>query len=43
MMENEKRKCPYCNSTNTELIVDEKTFDSIIYSCYCRNCGRKFQ
>lgn len=41
-MEENRIECPYCKSTNVELVEDDVCFDEIIYAHRCKDCGRKF-
>ena len=42
MTEENKIKCPMCNSENIGKIKDTVCFDEVIYRNICRNCGHKF-
>ena len=41
-MSDEKRKCPYCDSSNIEKVVDKSSFSGPIYINKCKNCGKYF-
>ena len=41
-MNQEKRKCPECESNNIEVLSATKTFDETVYLFKCKYCREQF-